>query len=282
MNRFIIGGMVATLVGLALSACSSNPMSEGCIHTDINVLHCGACGHECYGGDCVKGVCQPAAFDFGGVGQLASKDDFIAAPSGLGSRGGFAAITMGRVDTYLPWVRKVPSASGVTIGPYDGISSVANEFKYDLQVNYTKLEDAFEPNNSYPLAKPISAGTAISALFAEGYRLSTPPLPEDWYTVDLPAGKISVQLTDTSDVAAQVTLYTASASSPPVPANSGVSAFAATPGEDVSLVTNFTYPTGKYFIVVHAADGTPVRNAGDGTTLPAHFTKPYRLLVTTL
>ncbi|AKT39196.1 hypothetical protein [Chondromyces crocatus] len=37
-----------------LSACG-----EGCVDTAIDVGHCGACGHDCQGGACVEGMCQP-------------------------------------------------------------------------------------------------------------------------------------------------------------------------------------------------------------------------------
>jgi hypothetical protein len=53
-------------------------------------------------------------------------------------------------------------------------------------------------------------------------------------------------------------------------------------GADISYISTLVLPVGKVFVQVRATGNYPAKSAGDGTTLPQHFTKPYKLTVSSL
>jgi len=153
--------------------------------------------------------------------------------------------------------------------PGEGIPST--EYKYDLVVRYTKFDEV--PSRSYDRARPLTVGTPVHGYFAAGYQVGTlsERSGDDWYTITFTAPtKFKFTLTDTSDAQAALDLAG--------PDGSSVEIVRATsPGADVILAAKDTYPAGtQVFVRVHGWDG-PIKSAGDGPTVPAHFTKPYTL-----
>jgi hypothetical protein len=156
----------------------------------------------------------------------------------------------------------------------DNFAGAPAEYKYDLELKYTKLNDTFEPNNTKDAAKDITVGTPVNGFFGGGYRgqeLKDEDI-DDWFAVDVTAGKVKVNLTDTSDVSAEVTLFS--------PTGEQIETkYSTTPGADINLVSPEPVAAGKYRIRVNQFSGKP-KCAGNGDTLPQHLTKAYKLTVT--
>lgn len=97
----ISGGMTGTAGALEASAgiggapqspeCMGDDEACGdlCVDTAVDTLNCGACGHDCLGGECVLGTCQPFEFAIvnGIPSAFAQDDDFIYWGGGYGALG---------------------------------------------------------------------------------------------------------------------------------------------------------------------------------------------------
>ena len=78
-------------------------------------------------------------------------------------------------------------------------SSSGGAFKYTLTAAYTKIADAFEPNDTREIAKPITLGTPITAALFSGYQSSALKMDEykDFYNVTLAAGTVTAKVSNT-------------------------------------------------------------------------------------
>ncbi|MEQ1502512.1 MAG: hypothetical protein ABMB14_09780 [Myxococcota bacterium] len=147
------------------------------------------------------------------------------------------------------------------------------EYRYDLTVTYTPIDDAFEPNQTPDDAPPIDVGTPIhaSAAAVSANAELAPEDDADWYTVTLHGGSATVALTDApSDFACDVMLVG------PTGDGAGES-YSLDGGADCTVVAEDLDP-GDYTIgVIHFAGGA-VR--GGGGSPPAYVGGSYTLEVT--
>ena len=145
-------------------------------------------------------------------------------------------------------------------------------FTYDLQLAYTKITDAYEPNNTRDVAKTIAVGTPIQASAAapavNGVLGTTDP--DDWYSVTLAAGSATVTVSNVpSDYGCAAHLFDSS---------NAAAGNATTPGAGANcefVATNLT--GGVYTLQVGPYIGT--ERAGVGAPLPS-VTGSYTLSVT--
>jgi hypothetical protein len=76
----------------------------------------------------------------------------------------------------------------------------AAAYKYTFKIQYTRVDDAFEPNDSSAGDAPklITLGTPITAYFFTGFKEMTINADDyqDWFVIDLPAGMTTVAITN--------------------------------------------------------------------------------------
>jgi hypothetical protein len=148
-------------------------------------------------------------------------------------------------------------------------------FKYTFKADYTKVSDAFEPNDTRDQARPIALGTPVSAaLFAghKGQEVAATAF-EDWYQATLASGKLTVKLENVpTDVRAEVRLVDP-AGQPLDPRAQSLDA-----GAGLTL-TRDALPAGTYKVVVAIYAVAPL-TAGRGMTVPDSYTRSYKLTVT--
>jgi hypothetical protein len=146
-------------------------------------------------------------------------------------------------------------------------------FSYSLEAKYTKIQDAFEPNNDKASAKPLTLGTAIQASAAAvsaNTALATGD-DQDWYKVTLAAGTATVKLENSpADYLCDVELID--------DAGTGVAEKYTTDKGANCQVDAMSLTGGTYYVKVHSFGGLPIRGAAN--TAPAAFvTGQYTLTV---
>src|SRR6185295_13539069 len=72
---------------------------------------------------------------------------------------------------------------------------------YELRVVYTPVADPYEPNQPRELATPIEVGEPVTAYCFTGLELWQLDFPDfdDWYTLDLAVGHVSVTVRNVPD-----------------------------------------------------------------------------------
>jgi hypothetical protein len=159
----------------------------------------------------------------------------------------------------------------IRMGTYVGASET--EYKYDLKVRYTKIDDTYEPNDTREAAKPITKGTPVSGYATAGYVTSeiADGAFDDWYSLDLAAGSATVKLDDVaSNFWARVRILDASGNE--VVSQQGSDRGANITKEATELVA------GKHYVVVGVYVGAP-DSAKEGD-IPQSISRPYKLTVT--
>jgi len=153
--------------------------------------------------------------------------------------------------------------------------SASEAAKYNLNVVYTAVADAFEPNDTRDAAKPLTLGTAANAYFVGGYSAGTEPRTayDDWYSVSVVARRaIRVQLSNiATDWSPYVEVFAAD--------NSAFdSKYVTTDGQSIDLTSSdLVTAAGTYTIRVYSFAGYP---AADGKgALADHLTRPYSITV---
>lgn len=158
----------------------------------------------------------------------------------------------------------------VDVSAYVGSTTI----RYDVELKYTKLDDAFEPNDTPGAAKPITVGTPIqaSAAPAAARAAATEEEQHDWYKLTLAAGTGTVRVTNVpSDFWLKVNVFDSS--------NSKVAeAQGSDEGANVEVNLNGLV-AGEYSIQVEPYVGGGVR-AGDGAAVPPRIGGQYTLAVT--
>lgn len=183
------------------------------------------------------------------------------------------------VDTYTTtegasiksWFTVSPGAKyKVQISRFGGNGT---RFSYDMNLAYTKITDAYEPNQTKADAKPLTLGTPIQASAAAHSPAGKLVAGDDfdWYKVTLAAGNATVKLSNSpADHLCDVELYDSAGQ------KAGEN-YTTTNGANCQIdATNLV--AGDYTINAHHFGGTPNR-AGDGDP-PASVTGSYTLVVT--
>jgi hypothetical protein len=158
---------------------------------------------------------------------------------------------------------------------YEG-AGVVPTFKYSFKATYTRIADAYEPNDTSDAPAAIALATPATAYFFAGYNMASAPTPDqDWYQVTLAAGDTHVSITSVPhDVRMQYQVYDSHFV--------GISAtgfVGANPGAD--LDGGFTAPSpGVYRIAISAFSFVAGSASGRGGMPPDSFTRPYMITVT--
>ena len=157
---------------------------------------------------------------------------------------------------------------------YEG-GGVVPTFKYSFKATYTRIADAYEPNDTSDTPAVIALGTPATAYFFAGYNMASAPTPDqDWYQVTLAAGDAHVSITSVPhDLRMQYQVYDSHFVL--VPATGFVGANA---GAD--LDGGFTAAPGVYRIAISAFSFVAGSAAGRGGMPPDSFTRPYMITVT--
>lgn len=149
-------------------------------------------------------------------------------------------------------------------------------FDYSFKVTYTRIPDAYEPNDTSDTPASLALGMPATAYFFAGYNSSNPPTPDqDWYQVMLAAGTTQVSITSVPhDLRMQVQVYDSHFVAVPsgffVGANAGA-----------DLGGSFTTPSsGLYRIAITSFSFVAGSVAGRGVVYPDSFTRPYMITVT--
>ena len=144
---------------------------------------------------------------------------------------------------------------------------------YDLTLQYSKINDAFEPNNAKEDAKSITVGTPIQAnagAVSAGSTISAADA-EDWYKVTVAAGLATVKMSNVpSDYTCELSVFNAA----------GVEIdgkYSTTPGANCQVdLTALT--AGEIKIRQRQFAGRP--DQGGAGAVPPTFANPYTLEVT--
>ena len=148
--------------------------------------------------------------------------------------------------------------------------------KYTLKVNFTKVADTFEPNDTKDTAKPVTLGTPITAFMHQGYKGGSITVDDivDWYTTTAPAGDVTVKVEMVpADLEADIFISDSTGKmergySPNEGANAMVTLHGVTAGPIYVKVQPFFVSTPEF---IARLKGTAM--------VPDHFTHPYKLTI---
>ena len=146
-------------------------------------------------------------------------------------------------------------------------------YTYKLATTYTAVADTYEPNDTQSAAAPIELGTATAYLFAARREAKDDPAAyEDWYRFTAVADTTTVRMEDVpTDVAARMFLLRRDGSEV-ARVSSGIK------GGALTMRPTLPLDAGDHFIRVTTWADSPAA-MGEGTDMPDHFTRPYRLTV---
>jgi hypothetical protein len=230
------------------------------------------------------------------------RDDYTFLPP-KGTRAGFVSVTLTDTAGEHPTVSVDANLQNLPTTAYlDGVAGSAKSLflpvpaserryievsqsrtgvavgAYALDVNYTPLDDAYEPNDSYDVAYAIASGTPIQSFFPTGATLQSASGTaayadnEDWYVAPRPAGAFTVTLTNVpADCRGRLSVEG-------IP--SGFSSGSQLGTVDGALGAPVTFSgtlavAGK--VRVRVTDFAP--RILNGTTAPGAFTQKYTLLI---
>ncbi len=152
----------------------------------------------------------------------------------------------------------------------------AAAYNYTLKIQYTRVDDAFEPNDDRDNAKPITLGTPITAYCFTGFKTYqiNPDDYQDWFEVVLAAGMTTVTINNpTTNWRPQFDMID-SLANPLTPAR----VIGSTAGASISHMFMVTNP-GKYRASIQGYGGSIGREHDNGMTVPDNFKKPYILTI---
>ena len=179
--------------------------------------------------------------------------------------------------TFFYWTTAPGQTYHVRIAAQDVVGTLARS-QYTLKVDYTKVDDPAEPNDTLDDAYPITLGTPIDAYYFAGYKngITVPADLFDYYSIRVPtAGPATVQI---ENVASKLTVSALVYGPDDMVIKTGD---APNQGDPLSVPVTLQADT-PYKIQIKAAKGWAPPS--DTTEMPAPvpdvFTKPYRLTVT--
>src|SRR5207247_2508235 len=82
--------------------------------------------------------------------------------------------------------------------------------QYTIKTMYKKIDDAYEPNDTREMAKPITIGTPITASLYAGFRSGSlkPAELADWYSVTAAAGDLTASVENVpTNITAHVRIF---------------------------------------------------------------------------
>jgi hypothetical protein len=155
--------------------------------------------------------------------------------------------------------------------------SFAAPYKYALEIRYTRVNDAFEPNDNSDGSSPkqITLGMPITAYFFTGFKQMVIDADDyqDWFVVDLPAGMTTVRIDNVTGWRPQFDMIDAMGN--PFSAARKVASAAGASIEHAFMVTT----PGMYRAVIQGYASQPIDEADSEMTVPDNFTKPYTLTI---
>ena len=162
----------------------------------------------------------------------------------------------------------------IQVGPAGNFSA---PYSYTFKIQYTRIDDAFEPNDDRDGAKPIPLGTPITAYFFSGFKMMQVSADEyqDWFAVDLAAGMTTVALDN------RVTNWRAQFDMIDSLGNplSAARVIGSAGGASIRHMFMVTTP-GRYRASLQGyGNGSTGGEAGNAMTVPDNFTKPYTLTI---
>ncbi|HEV8173915.1 MAG TPA: hypothetical protein VGP91_09725 [Actinoplanes sp.] len=178
---------------------------------------------------------------------------------------------------YFYWTTAPGQTYHLRIAAQDVVGTLARS-QYTLKVDYTKVDDPAEPNDTLDDAYPITLGAPIDAYYFAGYKngITVPTDLFDYYSIQVPvAGPATVQV---ESVASKLTVSALVYG----PGNMVIASLdAQNQGDPLSMPVTLQADT-PYKIQVKAAKGWAPPNDTTETwePVPDVFTTPYRLTVT--
>ena len=160
----------------------------------------------------------------------------------------------------------------------NGSASVSAPYKYTFAIQYTKVNDTFEPNDTRDIdaSKLLTLGTPISAYYFTGYKSMTINVPDyqDWFVFDLAAGMTTVKI-DNPITNWRPLFEIIDALGNPIGAARALGSAAGAAIEHSFMVTT----AGRYRAVIQGYGNQAVDEADNGTTVPDNFKRPYTLTI---
>ncbi|MFO7180594.1 MAG: dickkopf-related protein [Pseudomonadota bacterium] len=155
-----------------------------------------------------------------------------------------------------------------------------SSFDYTLRVEYTAIDDPYEPNDTQLEPAAIAIGEPVKAYLFAGLESATASAAdfEDWYSVEAEAGLLKVEIKDVPlDVRMQARVYESTLT--PVGAEEKGVTNGAPLSFERELPSSETYLLRLTYVGGSAQPATAGRmDAPD--ELPDHFTRPYTLTLT--
>jgi hypothetical protein len=178
------------------------------------------------------------------------------------------------VPVYLYWATSPGQTYLVWVGA-DAVAATPARSIYTLKIDYTKVDDPGEPNDTHENPYPITLGTPISAYYFAGYRMGTrtPADLYDYYSIQVPtAGPATVTVKEVADeLTLRATIY--------APGNVQVEyGNGMNPGAEVTVPVTLEADT-PYNIQISAISDAAAPK-GLTATVPKAFMQPYQLIVT--
>jgi hypothetical protein len=153
----------------------------------------------------------------------------------------------------------------------DDFGGFDKPYRYALKASYTKLEDAFEPNDTREQAKPITLGAPVNAFLFAGHATSnvTDYAFYDFYKLPVTAAQVTVKLENVPlNVTGDLRLFDAEG-------REVASKYETTGGASVTL-THTVETAGDYSVRVGNFSTLP-EVSGRVANVPDHFTRAYKL-----
>ncbi len=158
--------------------------------------------------------------------------------------------------------------------------AIANEgdftvpYTYKLTTTYTPVLDGFEPNDTLEAATPLAVDAPLQAyMFAGRHRAEDDPVDyHDYYRFTAVSGSVTIRIEDVPpNLAPRLTLFGFDGTEV-ARVSSGI--------KGSSVILKSPMPPGSGDLVVRVAPWSDApQSTGRGSSLPDHFTRPYKLIV---
>jgi hypothetical protein len=174
---------------------------------------------------------------------------------------------------YFYWAAAPGQKYRVSVTPF---AAWQKPFKYTFKASYQKVNDAFEPNDSREMAKPLTLGTPVMPFFFTGFKsgMIAPAEYQDWFSFTLAAGMVTIKVENVpTNVRPQIKLLDPSGAEVNLPM-----AYNNTEGGSLNVSAMVT-AAGMYRLVVDIFSVLPDAAAPKMMMVPDNFTRPYSLTV---
>jgi hypothetical protein len=182
-------------------------------------------------------------------------------------------ISVGR-SIYFYWATSPGQTYYVHIADYP-VAGTLDKSTYTLKIDYTKVDDPSEPNDTRDTPRPITLGTPITAYYFAGYKMGTLSSADyyDYYSIKTDTtGPATVTV---QNVANEVSLSAAIYK----PGNVFVTS-ASSPNYGADFTLPVTLQAGTTYNIQISAVAGGAAATGTSQSIPDQFTRPYHLTVT--